>query len=281
MISKSNKINKKRENFRNFVIFIFVMIQILNLYKSFGEKSVLKNVSMNIKKGETTCIIGKSGSGKSVLIKHIVGLLMPDSGRVYFENYEVPKLSRTEMFKLREKMGYVFQGAALFDSYNVFENVVLGLYERGLRDMKYLESEARRVLQAVQLLPNINEVEQNAFEREWKILSEKMPSHLSGGMRKRVGVARALVGTPEYIFYDEPTTGLDPVTSEQIDDLILDIQRKLKVTSIVITHDLFSVYKIADRVAMLHNSEKIFDDTVQVFKNSNMEEVKEFQFRYN
>lgn len=257
------------------------MIQILNLYKSFGEKSVLKNVTMNINKGETTCIIGKSGSGKSVLIKHIVGLLEPDSGRVFFENYEVPKLSRTEMFKLRQKMGYVFQGAALFDSYNVYENVVLGLFERGIRDQKYLESEARRVLQAVQLLPNIQEVGQNVFEKEWKILSEKMPSDLSGGMRKRVGVARALVGTPEYIFYDEPTTGLDPVTSEQIDNLILDIQRNLKVTSIVITHDLFSVYKIADRVAMLHNSEKIFDDTVEKFKNCNIEEVKEFQFRYN
>lgn len=257
------------------------MIQILNLHKSFGEKVVLRNVSMQIKKGETTCIIGKSGSGKSVLIKHIVGLLEPDSGTVIFEGYEVPKLSRKELFKLRENMGYVFQGAALFDSYNVYENVILGLFERGIRDSKYLASEAHRVLQAVQLLPDPDEVGAAAYQKEWKILSEKMPSDLSGGMRKRVGVARALVGTPQYIFYDEPTTGLDPVTSEQIDDLILDIQRKLKVTSIVITHDLFSVYKIADRVAMLHNAEKIFDDEVDKFKNCKLEEVKEFQFRYN
>lgn len=257
------------------------MIQILNLHKSFGEKVVLRDVSMIIDKGKTTCIIGKSGSGKSVLIKHIVGLLYPDSGTVFFEGQEVPKLSRAEMFKLREKMGYVFQGAALFDSYNVFENVVLGLYERGVRDFKYLENEAHRVLQAVQLLPDPNEVGYAAYQKEWKILSEKMPADLSGGMRKRVGVARALVGTPEYIFYDEPTTGLDPVTSEQIDDLILEIKRKFKVTSIVITHDLFSVYKIADKVAMLHNAEKIFDDTVEKFKICNLEEVKEFQFRYN
>lgn len=257
------------------------MIQILNLHKSFGEKVVLRNLSMQIKKGETTCIIGKSGSGKSVLIKHIVGLLEPDSGTIIFEGYEVPKLSRKELFKLRENMGYVFQGAALFDSYNVYENVILGLFERGIRDTKYLESEAHRVLKAVQLLPDPDEVGSLAYQKEWKILSEKMPSDLSGGMRKRVGVARALVGTPQYIFYDEPTTGLDPVTSEQIDDLILDIQRKLKVTSIVITHDLFSVYKIADRVAMLHNAEKIFDDQVDKFKNSSLEEVKEFQFRYN
>lgn len=257
------------------------MIKVQNLYKSFGPKEVLKNVSIDIQKGKTTCIIGKSGSGKSVLIKHIVGLLEPDKGTIIFDNIEVPKLSRKELFKLRERMGYVFQGAALFDSYNVFENVVLGLYERGYRDFKYLESEAHRVLQAVKLLPDPKEVGENEYDKEWKILSNKMPSDLSGGMRKRVGVARALVGTPEYIFYDEPTTGLDPVTSEQIDALILDIQNKINVTSIVITHDLFSVYKIADRVAMLHNAEIIFDGEVDDFKKSNIEEVKEFQFRYN
>jgi phospholipid/cholesterol/gamma-HCH transport system ATP-binding protein len=255
------------------------MIKINNLSKSFGDKIILNSIDLTIEKGKTTCIIGKSGSGKSVLIKQIVGLLPPDQGSIFVEDYEIQKLSRKELFKIREKMGYVFQGAALFDSYNVYENVILGLFERGICDFKYLESEAKRVLQAVQLLPDATN-DANLFEKEWKILSQKMPSDLSGGMRKRVGVARALVGTPEYIFYDEPTTGLDPVTSNQIDELIVSIQNRLKVTSIVITHDLFSVYNIADSVIMLHNAQKVFDGNIEEFKSSQLQPVIEFQNRY-
>ncbi len=255
------------------------MIKVENLSKSFGNKNILNSVNLTIETGKTTCIIGKSGSGKSVLIKQIVGLLEPDEGKIFVEGLEIPKLSRRELFKIREKMGYVFQGAALFDSYNVYENVILGLFERGVRDFKYLESEAKRVLQAVQLLPDATN-DPNLFEKEWKILSQKMPADLSGGMRKRVGVARALVGTPEYIFYDEPTTGLDPVTSNQIDELIISIQNQLKVTSIVITHDLFSVYSIADSVIMLHNAQKVFEGNIEEFKTSQLQPVIEFQNRY-
>lgn len=257
------------------------MIIVKNLCKAFGENLILQNVDLEIEKGKTTCIIGKSGSGKSVLIKNIVGLLKPDKGTILVDDKDIPDLERKDLFKIREKMGYVFQGAALFDSFSVFENVILSLYERGVRDDKYLEEEALRVLSAVQLLPDKKEVGDGEFQKEWKLLRNKMPSDLSGGMRKRVGLARALVGKPEYIFYDEPTTGLDPVTSEQIDNLILAIQKKLNVTSIVITHDLFSVYRIADKVAMLHNTEKIFDGTVDEFKNSEILPVKEFQERYN
>jgi phospholipid/cholesterol/gamma-HCH transport system ATP-binding protein len=257
------------------------MISVKNLSKSFGEKVILQNIDLEIERGKTTCIIGKSGSGKSVLIKNIVGLLEPDEGSIIVDEKEIPQLSRTELYGIREKMGYVFQGAALFDSYNVFENVVLSLYERGIRDDNYLEAEAIRVLAAVQLLPDKSEVGEKVFQSEWKMLKTKMVSDLSGGMRKRVGLARALVGNPEYIFYDEPTTGLDPVTSEQIDNLILSIQHKLHVTSIVITHDLFSVYRIADKVAMLHDTQKIFDGTVEEFRNSELAPVIEFQERYN
>ncbi|MGB9701692.1 MAG: ABC transporter ATP-binding protein [Candidatus Kapaibacteriota bacterium] len=257
------------------------MIEIKNLSKSFGEKQILKNINMTIEQGKTTCIIGKSGSGKSVLIKHLVGLLEPDSGTVKIDGQDIPKLTRKELFEVRKKMGFVFQGAALFDSFNVFENVIIKLFELGTRDFGFLEKEAIRVLSAVQLLPDENEVGQEAFRKEWNILKNKMPSELSGGMRKRLGLARALVGNPEYLFYDEPTTGLDPVTSEQIDELILEVQKKVKVTSIVITHDLFSVYKIADKVAMLHNGNKVFDGDVKEFRNSDIDAIKEFQMRYN
>ena len=256
------------------------MIKVRNLSKSFADLNILRNIDLDIESGKTTCIIGKSGSGKSVLIKQIVGLLEPDEGEIFVDNQKVIDMQRKELFKLRDKMGYVFQGAALFDSYNVFENVVLGLYEKGNRDFEYMENEAIRVLSAVQLLPEKKEVGEEKFQKEWEILKTKMPSDLSGGMKKRVGLARALVGEPEYIFYDEPTTGLDPVTSEQIDDLILQIQKKLNVTSIVITHDLFSVYRIADKVAVLHDTNKIFDGDVDEFKNSEIPAIIEFQERY-
>jgi len=177
-------------------------------------------------------------------------------------------------------MGFVFQSAALLDSYTVYGNIVLGLYEQGIRDIHYLESQAKRVLEAVQLLPHKSEVDDAAYENEWQRLSNMMPSELSGGMKKRVGLARALVGNPEYIFYDEPTTGLDPVTSEQIDDLILVVEKQLEVTSIVITHDLFSVYRIADKIAMLNDGELIFDANIDEFKVSDNQFIKEFQERY-
>ncbi len=256
------------------------MIEINNLYKSFGQKNVLNGVSINIPDGSTMCIIGRSGCGKSVLLKHIVGLLEPDTGSVKVDNKEISCLDNSELFELRRRIGFVFQGSALFDSYNVFENIVIGLYEHGLRDNGKLEEEAIRVLSAVGLLPEKHSVSLSDFEKEWNILKEKKPSDLSGGMKKRVGVARALVGEPDYIFYDEPTTGLDPVTSRQIDQLIANLSKKLKVTSLVITHDMFSVFEVADSVAMLDEGKVRFYGNPKELKESNDERVVEFLSRY-
>jgi phospholipid/cholesterol/gamma-HCH transport system ATP-binding protein len=256
------------------------MIEIKNLHKSFGAKRVLNGVNLTIQAGGTTCVIGRSGCGKSVLLKHIVGLLEADSGSVLVDGKEVHTLSRDELFDMRRTIGYVFQGAALFDSMTVYENIVLGLYEHGERKTEVLDSEARRVLASVGLLPDLEESGSANFEKEYALLRDKKPSDLSGGMRKRVGVARALVGSPTYILYDEPTTGLDPITSEQIDNLILELSQKLKVTSIVITHDMFSVYKVAKNVALLEQGLVRFFGTAKELRASNDEVVQEFIKRY-
>lgn len=256
------------------------MIEIHNLHKSFGAKRVLNGVNLSIRGGETICVIGRSGCGKSVLLKHIVGLLAADEGSVRVDGKDVHTLENSELFSMRQKIGYVFQGAALFDSMTVYENVVLGLYEHGERRNEVLQSEARRVLASVGLLPDLQESGSSNFEKEYSILSSKKPSDLSGGMRKRVGVARALVGSPSYILYDEPTTGLDPITSEQIDNLILELSQKLNVTSVVITHDMFSVYKVAQSVAMLEQGKVHFYGTAEELRTSNDETVREFIERY-
>lgn len=256
------------------------MIELRNLTKSFGPKQVLRDVSLTIPNGRTTCIIGKSGSGKSVLLKHIVGLLEADAGSVAVDGDVVATMNRDELFSMRQRMGYVFQGAALFDSLTVWENVVISLYEHGERNEQVLDAEARRVLSAVRLLPELTDNGSPAYEKEYAILRDKKPSDLSGGMRKRVGVARALVGSPQYIFYDEPTTGLDPVTSEQIDFLIRDLQQTLNVTSLVITHDMFSVFHIAHHVAMLHEGRVQFDGTADELRSCADPVVKEFIDRF-
>ena len=256
------------------------MIEVVNLHKSFGEKVVLSGINFTIKNGETFCIIGKSGCGKSVLLKNIVGLLEPDAGYVKVGGQIINELNQNKLFELRKTMGFVFQGSALFDSYNVFENITIGLYEHGIRDIKALESEAQTVLSAVGLLPDLSDKSNGYFEKEWKILKAKKPSDLSGGMRKRVGVARALVGSPKYVFYDEPTTGLDPVTSEQIDALIASLATKFQITSIVITHDMFSVYSIADRVAMLNDGNLQFLGTPHEFKTKKDPVIEEFLERF-
>jgi phospholipid/cholesterol/gamma-HCH transport system ATP-binding protein len=256
------------------------MIQVQNLHKSFGQKQVLRGIDVTIKDGETLCIIGKSGCGKSVMFKHIVGILTPDQGRILVGEREVARMSQKELFDLRLRIGYVFQGAALFDSMTVWENVILGLYEHGERDTARLDTEARRTLAAVGLLPDISEAGSALFEKEYAILRNKKPSDLSGGMRKRVGVARALVGEPQYIFYDEPTTGLDPVTSEQIDNLITELAQKINATSVVITHDMFSVYKVADRVIMLEQGKVHFQGSVEELRTTSDHIVREFIERY-
>lgn len=257
------------------------MINLQNVNKSFGDKHVLQGISLDIQDGDTLCIIGKSGSGKSVLLKHIVGLLYPDSGDVLVDGSSVLQMRTKELFELRQKIGYVFQGAALFDSFSVFENVTVSLWEHGKRDMNYLDSEAKRVLSAVGLLPNISDANTEHFQKEWEILKDKMPSDLSGGMKKRVGVARALVGNPDYIFYDEPSTGLDPVNSEQVDNLIKELDEELNITSIVITHDMFSVFRIAKRVVMIHDGQICFIGSPDELRQSNKKEVVEFLERYS
>lgn len=253
------------------------MIKINNIHKSFGKKNVLSGVNLNIENNKITCIIGKSGCGKSVLLKLIVRLLDADQGTVSIDDKKISELTYNEIFNIRRTFGYVFQSAALFDSYNIYENIIIGLYEHGENDKTKLEDEAIRVLSAVGLLPD---KKADNFEKEWEILKSKKPSDLSGGMRKRVGVARALVGNPKYVFYDEPTTGLDPVTSEQIDDLIKELSNKLGITSIVITHDMFSVYRIADHVAMLNNGKVEFEGNPDDLRSSNNPIVKEFIERF-
>ncbi len=256
------------------------MIQITGLRKSFGSKVVLSGVDLTIPTGKTTCIIGRSGCGKSVLLKHIVGLLDGDSGTVIIDGQDIRQLKKADLFELRRKIGYVFQGAALFDSLTVFENVVIGLVEHGVNNEEVLNAEGRRVLSAVGLVPDPTTTARDVFEKEYAILSSKKPSDLSGGMKKRVGVARALVGQPDYIFYDEPTTGLDPVTSEQIDNLLGHVASTLNVTSVVITHDMFSVYNIADHVIMLDSGTVRFSGTVNELRRSEDPVVVEFLSRF-
>jgi len=211
------------------------MIRLVDVHKAFGPKEVLRGFTLDVNEGETMVIIGYSGSGKSVAIKHIVGLLEPDAGTAWVDGQEVPKLSRPELYALRANIGYVFQFAALFDSLSIGENVAMGLRKEG----KLAEREIQeRVSEALGLV-DLPDVE------------TKMPSELSGGMRKRVGIARAIARRPKYILYDEPTTGLDPVTSAVIDRLMVRMREKLGVTSIVITHDMRSAYSVGSRIAML------------------------------
>jgi phospholipid/cholesterol/gamma-HCH transport system ATP-binding protein len=256
------------------------MIILENLHKAFGPKQVLRGISMQIDTGETTVIIGKSGTGKSVLLKLIVGLLEPDQGTITLDGKRVDQMEESELYEMRRRIGYVFQGAALFDSMNVADNLVLGLYEHGERDTKLLDSEIRRNLINVGLLPDPGKVSQKEFDEAYRILTQKKPAELSGGMRKRVGVARALVGSPRYVFYDEPTTGLDPVTSEQIDNLVCELTGKLDVTSIVITHDIFSVYKVASKVVLLDDGLIRFTGTPAELQQSSDPVVQEFIERY-
>jgi len=218
------------------------VIEIRNLKKRFGNKEVLRGVNLSIKTGETMVIIGRSGSGKSVLLKHMVGLLKGDEGEVIVDGQMISSMSREELYRIRMKFGYLFQGAALFDSMTVGENVGLALRENySLSEAKIHEIVAEKL--ALVGLPNIEHMK---------------PSELSGGMRKRVGLARALATNPEYIFYDEPTAGLDPIMSDAIDTLIKDLAQKLRVTSVVITHDMQSAYKVADRIAMMHEGKIYF-----------------------
>ncbi|HMV26494.1 ABC transporter ATP-binding protein [bacterium] len=236
------------------------MIQVFDLYKYFRDKKILSGVNLEIESGKVTTIIGRSGCGKSVLLKHIVGLLTPDRGRVLIENEEIGKLTRDELSEVRKKMGLVFQNGALFDSMTVEENITLGLYEHTKMSKQEMSVKAAKLLDMVGL-PGIEKYK---------------PSELSGGMRKRVSLARALAMDPKYVLYDEPTTGLDPIMSAIIDDLIVRLNEELKITSIVVTHDMRSVYTISDRVAMLHYGQVRFNGTIDQLKSTNDPVVQQF-----
>ena len=213
------------------------MIQIQDLHKSFNGAEVLCGVDFELRDRETLVIIGRSGGGKSVLLKHLCGLLRPDAGRVIVDGVDIDPLSERELTPIRKKFGVLFQGAALFDSMTVFENVAFPLREERKLEEPEITQRVEQALTIVDLLD----------------AKDKKPAELSGGMRKRAGLARACVANPKYILYDEPTTGLDPVLAGHINDLILRTRDQLHVTSLAVTHDMTSAYKIADRIAMLHD----------------------------
>jgi phospholipid/cholesterol/gamma-HCH transport system ATP-binding protein len=237
------------------------VIRFDNVHKAFGTNEVLRGFTLDVNEGETMVIIGFSGTGKSVAIKHIVGLLEPDEGTVHVDGVDVGTLTRRELYALRAKIGYVFQFAALFDSMTVAENVAMGLRKQGGLTTAQIDERVREALDLVDLDPSVG---------------EKLPSELSGGMRKRVGIARAIALRPKYLLYDEPTTGLDPVTSAIIDDLMVRMQRQLGVTGIVITHDMRSAYTVGTRIAMLYEGKVRQVGTVDEIKHSTDPIVRQF-----
>ena len=213
------------------------MIEVRELKKSFGSQPILDGVSFSIEQGESLVIVGRSGGGKSVLLKHIIGLLQPDAGAVVINGEDITHLNERNLIRVRRQFGMVFQGAALFDSLSVAENVAFALR----RDKKFTEQEiTRKVAEALDMV-------------ELRGIEKKNPSELSGGMRKRVGLARAIVYQPQIVLYDEPTTGLDPIVSDSIDKLIIRVTECLKVTTIVVTHDMRSARRVGHRLVLLHN----------------------------
>jgi len=238
-----------------------IKISIQDLYKEFGRKKVLTGVDLDIKKGESLVVIGGSGTGKSVLIKCIQGLLTPEKGSIKIDGTEIVGANEDIQAHLRSKMGMLFQGAALFDSLPVWENVAFGLLENKNMPRKEAKFEAIRVLRQVGLAPDV---------------ADSYPSELSGGMQKRVGLARAIATKPEIIFFDEPTTGLDPIMSDVINDLIIESVRCLGATALTITHDMASARKIADKIAMLYQGKIIWYGTVKEMDKTDNPYVKQF-----
>jgi len=236
------------------------MIEIQNLVKRFNNILVLNDLSLNIRTGQTCVIIGRSGCGKSVLLKHIVGLIRPDKGRILVDDKDVAALKELELAALRAKISMVFQGGALFDSMNVTENVGFGLIEHtNIKEDELIE----RVEEALSMVGLGG-------------IGNLAPSELSGGMKKRVALARAICIKPEIILYDEPTTGLDPITADSINELIRSLHDKLKVTSVVVTHDMKSAYRIADKIAMMYKGRIILEGTPAEIQNTDNPIVQQF-----
>lgn len=236
------------------------VIKIENLSKRFGDKVILDDISLNVKSGENLVVFGQSGSGKSVLLKCIIGLLTPDNGRILIKGQDVTNISQKKLNKIRKNTSFLFQGAALYDSMTVKENLEFPLK----RNVEISDEEAyEKVLNTLDLV-------------SLKEAVNKMPSELSGGMKKRIGLARAIITDPEIMFYDEPTTGLDPISSKEISELILDLQKKLKMTSIIVTHDLNCAHIISDRIIFLKNAKIAYQGIIEELSKSEDKFLKNF-----
>jgi phospholipid/cholesterol/gamma-HCH transport system ATP-binding protein len=236
------------------------MIEVRRLHKSFNGVPVLRGIDLSMGEGTTTVVLGGSGSGKTVLMKHIIGLLKPDSGEVIVDGENVSQMDRQELSVFRQRMGMVFQGAALFDSMTVYDNVAFPLREHTDLSEEEIRERVREKLAVVDLFN----------------VEEKFPSELSGGMRKRVGLARAIARDPKIVLYDEPTTGLDPLTTDSVDEMIISARERLRVTSVVISHDVGSAFHIADNIAMLHHGVIVEQGPPAQIRRSNEPHVKEF-----
>ncbi len=239
------------------------MLKVEHLKKHFGNQVVLDDINLEVNQGEVLCIIGQSGSGKTVLFRHIIGLIFPDGGRILLDNEVIssPTTKPSEFNKARKRFGILFQGAALFDSMNVGENLAFPLREH----TDLTEQEIEQIIG--------ESLEMVGLKEQFKT---KMPAELSGGMRSRVGLARALVMKPEIMLYDEPTSALDPIMTDKINDLILSLREKLKMTSIVVTHDIGSAYKIADKIAMIHEGKIIFYGSPAEIRKSRNPYIQQF-----
>ncbi len=237
------------------------LIVLKNVTKRYGRKVVLNKISLSIEKGQTTVVIGPSGCGKTVLIKHLIVLLRPSEGKVYFKGNRIDNLSEIELNKVRTHYGFLFQGGALFDSLSVRENIIFPIKQhKKVADWDKIEELVKAKLAMVGL---------DGYQHYY-------PVNLSGGQRKRVALARAIALNPEVVLYDEPTTGLDPIRSDVINELILKLQRELGITSVVVTHDMKSAYKVADRIIMLHNGKVIADGDPDYIRNHPHPTVQQF-----
>ena len=236
------------------------MIEVRKLSKSFGTNRVLREVDLAVEEGRTLVVLGRSGCGKSVILKHLIGLLKADSGHVLVDGEDIVDLPERKLTAVRRKVGMLFQSAALFDSMSVEGNLAFPLIEQGIRDRKEIDARIAEALEMVDL----------AGEQL------KMPADLSGGMRKRVGLARTIVGRPRCVLYDEPTTGLDPITTDSINHMIRRLQRRLGVTSIVVTHDMKTAFHCADKVALLHEGRVHFEGTVAELRASTDPVITDF-----
>jgi len=236
------------------------MIAVHGLEKRIGDQEILRGIELDVARGETLAIIGRSGGGKSVLLKHLIGLMRPTAGEIWIEGQNIIEMSERQLASIRQKVGILFQGSALFDSMTVAENIAFPLREAGERDPNVLRKRVSEMLEVMELQGQ----------------EEKMPVNLSGGMKKRVGLARSIIRQPSCILYDEPTSGLDPVVSDSINKLIRRLQRRLGVTSIVVTHDMKNAFHVADRIAYLHDGRIYFHGTPDELRASTDDLVQDF-----